>query len=205
MTPRADSRTARRRLRCGQGPRGTGRFHEELSQDALRAEINELLVSADGALVVDHHGHVVAAADPHIDEEVLKPALAMLAQPRLARVAQDFAAATSGLAAGTPESNERAIAEASNAVEGMLAVIMDERGVTAHGDATHARFKALCGAGILPAYQEALVCAPSRIRNKTASHSRESTPRDADDNVARSSVQAAAVALLFLDGVRQPR
>lgn len=170
---------------------------------AFADDINNVLRGAGDVYRLGDDGVVRLVDEPLIDETILEPALGILVQPRLNRVAADFDAALTSLAGGRKSDFEKAITEASNAVEGMLAVLMDERGVTSRGDGTHARFVALRDADVLPGHVESIVTGASRMRNKDAGHSHETTPRAADEIRARATVQAAAVAIVFLGGVRQ--
>jgi len=103
-----------------------------------------------------------------------------------------------GLASGTQDGNERAIQEAAAAVEGALAVLMDQHGLSSKSTAVTARWVVLRDAGILASHFEHLVLAATTIRNKEAGHSRQTTPRSAEADSARAAVYSACVAIAYL-------
>jgi hypothetical protein len=145
--------------------------------------------------------------DSVVSKEVLEPALSALDDPRLAQGPKsEFETARQELRQGTPVALKQAVAEACNAVESGLKVLLTE-----HGESLPTRqnldalIEAGRQAGLFPAAVdgkgvpvEQILAGPGRFGNRRGRHGGGSVPHDVTPEEAEAVVSAAAVALTLI-------
>ena len=137
--------------------------------------------------------------DPAQHELTVQPALLVLADTRLAGPRAEFEEALRKRRLGTPKDLEDAVDEAAKAVESILKVLHDERGVARPSNEVVSRlFQSLKDAQVLPRYVSDLVTAVAGPRNNMAGHGQGATVREVPDELADASIAAAATAVTFL-------
>lgn len=166
--------------------------------DQLRTNLNRTLQGAGGVYTIDDDHKAVSVGEDLLDTEVLRPALRALAQPEMRLVDRDLKAALRGLAAGDQAGFETAITQGAGAVEGILAVLVDQHNLRPPGTGTAKYFTVLKEHGVLASHFRSLVMAAGEIRNKEAGHSSQTTPRGATEESARAVVYSACVAITYL-------
>jgi hypothetical protein len=154
------------------------------------------------------------AGDPLIQTEVLGPALSALDDPRLAGGPQDeFVAARAALRDGTPQAYRRAVAEACNAVESGLRVLLAQNGREVPPKPQLAALLRACrDAGLLPGSTggksspiDHVLGAAGRFGNERGRHGAGEMPHDVKPDEAEAVVSSAAVALTFIAGRLPPQ
>lgn len=137
----------------------------------------------------------VWTGDPTIEREALQPAVSALADPRLAPgPGQELAAARRGLREGTPAALRRSVAQACNAVESTLKVLLTEHGwPIPSGHGVDALLGACRAAELLPPAAEEILAGPARFANRRGDH-------DVERDEAEAAMAAAAVASKFIAG-----
>lgn len=145
----------------------------------------------------------VWVGEPLVEEELLRPAQTVLADPRFAGgVRTEFESARNELHAGNPVARKQAVFEAASAVESALKVLLDEHRVPyAAGDTAQRLFDHLVLAGIVPRYMERMVLAAAQSRNKTAGHGAGANPHNVTAGQAEAVVGAAAGAIAYIGGL----
>lgn len=138
--------------------------------------------------------------DVEIETNVLAPALSALDDPRLCNGPKvEFDEARRELRNNTRESRKQAATAACNAVESMMMIVCDERGVTVASNATaQPLFEALVAAGLVPRENEAMILGPARFGNKRGRHGAGRVAHDVTEVEAELVVAAAAVAIVYL-------
>ena len=137
----------------------------------------------------------VWTGDAVVEREALRPALSALADPRLAPgPGQEFATARRGLREGTPAALNRSVAEACNAVESALKVLLTEhRQPIPTGHDLDALLGACQAAELVPPAAEEILAGPARFANRRGGH-------DLERDEAEAAMAAAAVAISFIAG-----
>jgi len=138
--------------------------------------------------------------DSVIEREVIQPALTILNDPRfVAGVRVEFDQALAELKIGTPQTRKQALAEASNAVESAMKVVLIEHGIGhAPGDAAQKLFESLRDKGLVASSDECLIVAVPRARNKRGGHGGGPVAHDVGQAEAEAFIAAAATAIVFL-------
>jgi hypothetical protein len=138
--------------------------------------------------------------DAIVEEELLRPALSALEDPRFAGgVKTEFDTARNELSVGTPVANKQAVGEAGSAVESAMKVLLDETGGSYEPkDTAQKLFEHLVDARTVPRYMERVVLAAALPRNKTAAHGAGATPHNVTATQAGAVVAAAAGAVAYL-------
>jgi len=145
--------------------------------------------------------------DPLMEQHVLAPALSALDEPRLSGGPQDeFIAARAAMREGTPQAHRRAVAEACNAVESGLKVLLTEHGVALPGQQNvDALLEACRKAGVFPSAvsqkgipAEQILAGPARFGNRRGRHGAGPVPHDVEPDEAEAVVASAAVALTLI-------
>gem|GEM_PF-6939345 len=174
----------------------------------MSTSAGELVVAADEALQA--HGcayrldvpdwpHFEWIGDPKLHSLVVAPALAVLADGRVAGARAEFEEALNKRRAGTPKDLEDAVDEAAKSVESMLKVLHDEHSVARPSNEVVSQlFKSLKEADVLPQFVSNLVTAVAGPRNNMASHGQGGTVREVPEELADASIAAAATAITFL-------
>lgn len=158
-------------------------------------------------LVADEEGECSFewVGDPVVQEQVMAPARSALDDPRLEAARGDFENAREQLRADMPAARKHAVAEACNAVESGLKILLRE-----HGRPIPERqnLDALIGAcreadlfppatdgGGVPVEQ--ILAAPGRFGNRRGRHGSH-VPHDVEPDEAEAVVASAAVALTLI-------
>jgi len=177
-----------------------GTARESEVKDEVGRRIDELFAKR-GVPYRYEDGQLVWAGDAGANRVVVAPALQALGDERLAGARSEFEPALGHLRLGTLKDLEDAIEEAAKSVESAMSVLIAETGTALTAAATAQNmFNALKTAGIVPAYTETALLGAARIRNKLGGHGAGATPRRIDLDEATMTVNAAAVALVFLAG-----
>ena len=147
----------------------------------------------DRELQLNFHG------DPGERELVIAPALAALADPRLAGARSEFEDALTKLGAGRPKDVEDAIEESRKAVESAMKVLIDAHGLPRTGkEPTEPLIMALVNGNVVESQTSDLLRAAARIANAQASHGAGAVVRQVPDELAAAAVSVAATAITFL-------
>jgi HEPN domain-containing protein len=105
-----------------------------------------------------------------------------------------LAAARRGLREGTPAALRRSVAQACNAVESTLKVLLTEHGwPIPSGHGVDALLGACRAAELLPPAAEEILAGPARFANRRGDH-------DVERDEAEAAMAAAAVASKFIAG-----
>lgn len=138
--------------------------------------------------------------DATVQHQVLEPALSALNDPRLAAGAgAEFNAAREELRKGTPGTRKQAVAEACNAVESALKVLLQE-----HQQALPAKesldslLNACVAANLIATEARELVASAGRFGNRRGRHGGGAVAHAVTSEEAESVVAAAAVAVTFI-------
>jgi HEPN domain-containing protein len=142
----------------------------------------------------------VWVGDAVVSELALKPVLSALDDPRLAQgPRQEFEAARHELRQGTPGSRKQAVAEACNAVESALKVLLQEHErLLPERQNLDALLKACVESELIATATQELVASPGRFGNRRARHGGGALPHDVTREEAETVVSAAAVAITFI-------
>jgi hypothetical protein len=147
------------------------------------------------------------AGDAIVEEEAIQPALSALADPRLAEgPGEEFATARRELREGTPAALKQAVAEASNAVESALKVLLTEHGQPVPASQNVDQLFVACKAANLfpPAADgkgvpvEQILVGPTRFGNRRGRHGGGPVPHNVERDEAEAVVASAAVAITFI-------
>lgn len=169
--------------------------------------INEVSERRGVPYRIDQSGVFEWVGDPLTETEVLAPALSALDDPRLSGGPHDeFIAARAAIREGTPQSYRRAVAEACNAVESGLKVLLTEHGVALPNQQHVDALLAACrDAGIFPPAvsqpgvpAEQIITGPARFGNRRGRHGAGPVPHDVEPDEAEAVVASAAVALTLI-------
>jgi hypothetical protein len=138
--------------------------------------------------------------DVVVNEQVMAPALSVLDDPRFAKgPGVEFGAARAELRAATPQARKQAVAEACNAVESAMKVLLDERQIgRPKPENAQNLFNALSAAGAIPKEAEEIVLAASRFGNRKGRHGAGPVAHDVAASEAEAVVSSAATAVTFL-------
>lgn len=174
-----------------------------LVSGGLPQRLNDLCVQRGLPYRVEGVGpwtRFIWTGDAVVSEQVIAPALSALDDPRLAlgpRV--EFDAARAELRAATPQARKQAVAEACNAVESAMKVLLDERQIGRPSRANAQNlFNALSGAGAVPNEAAEIVLGASRFGNRKGRHGAGPVAHDVTPGEAEAVVSSAATALTFL-------
>jgi hypothetical protein len=168
-------------------------------QPDLLNEVNNALNKVGASYRFDWSGNADWHGDKGIHDAVVKPALAALADPRLAGCASEYHAALNHMRAGTAKDLEDAIEESAKAVESAMKVLLDARKVKRTGkEAAHALFQLLVDKGICPPEADNAVLGAARFRNNLGGHGTGAQPRVLPDGVPDMAVNSAATAIKYL-------
>lgn len=155
---------------------------------------------------LDLNRRFVWTGDAVIQEHALRPAFAALDDPRLAGgPAREFGDAVALLRERTPGACKRAVAEASNAVESALKVLLREHSVSPlDRHSLDALLGAAKAAQLLPSGVdgkvpvEQILAGPGRFGNRRGRHGSGEAPHNVGPDEAEAVVSAAAVAITFV-------
>lgn len=138
--------------------------------------------------------------DAVVNEQVMAPALSALDDPRFARgPSVEFASARAELRAVTPQARKQAVAEACNAVESAMKVLLDERQIgRPRPENAQNLFDALSAVGAIPKEAAEIVLGASRFGNRKGRHGAGPVAHDVAPGEAEAVVSSAATALTFL-------
>jgi hypothetical protein len=144
-----------------------------------------------------------AGAEWHGDEgayeEVIRPALDALQDPRLSGCRHEFDAALRHLRAGTLKDQEDAIEEAGKAVESAMKVVLQEHGVTLTGKETaQPLWNLLRDNQIVPPKSQDAILGTSRLRNEYGGHGQGGAVRQIPAGIAELATRSAATAVAYL-------
>ncbi len=141
-----------------------------------------------------------------VEEQLLRPAATILADPRFAGgVKMEFEAARNELGVGTPTARKQAVHEAANSVESALKVLLTLHGIQYEDrDGAQRLFERLVAAAVVPQHMERLVLAAAQSRNKTGGHGAGAVAHDVSVEQAEAVVAAAAGAITFLGRLFPP-
>ena len=140
--------------------------------------------------------------DPGLHQSVVKPALEVLSDPRLAGAAAEFLAALAHLRSGSMKDREDAIDEAAKAVESAMKALCDEHQIQRKGNETaEPLFKLLDDRGVAVHEADKAVTAIARIRNHHVAHGQGASVRCVPPGLDDLAVRAAANALSYLGGL----
>jgi hypothetical protein len=153
---------------------------------------------------IDQNGTITWAGEPGLHQVTIAPALAALADPRLATAREEFDKARGDLRRGELKDAGKA---AGDAVETTMAVLLAAHGhQQPRGPGGHdlvqagALFDALKAKSVALLDQErdhALIFGPMKVRH-TCGHGAGADPRPQDPAYVEAGVAAAAVAIAFL-------
>jgi hypothetical protein len=138
--------------------------------------------------------------EPSVHEQAVAPALGALDDLRLAGGPRtEFQQARKELREGSPQARKQAVAEACNAVESTMKVLLDERGV-ARPAKQNAQdlFNALLASGHVAKEAEELLLGASRFGNRRGRHGAGPVQHDVSHAEAQAVLAAAAVAIVLL-------
>jgi hypothetical protein len=165
-------------------------------------EINSALNKVGASYRFDWSGRADWHGDTGIQNAVVQPALAALADPRLTGCASEYHAALNHMRAGTAKDLEDVIEESGKAVESAIKVALIERGIKLKGNETaFPLFKLVVDNGICPPEAENAVLGVARIRNNLGAHGTGSQPRVLPPGVSELAVNSAAIAIKYLAGL----
>jgi hypothetical protein len=142
----------------------------------------------------------VWAGAPIVYEQAIGPAVGVLADPRLVEgPGREFRLAREELRAGTPDTLKQAVAEACNAVESAMKVVLDENEVS-RPDRENAQdlFAALVSGGQLSKETEEIVLAAARFGNRRGRHGAGAVAHSVSSEEAQAVVAAAATAIVLV-------
>lgn len=145
-------------------------------------------------------GHFVWTGDAILRERVVQPALSALDDPRLAGGPRsEFNAARDELRQGTPGALKQAVAEACNAIESGLKVLLqaNAQSLPARQNLEHL-LNACVDAGLIPPDAREIVAAPGRFGNRRGRHGAGAVAHNVTAEEAETVVAAAAVAVTFI-------
>lgn len=146
------------------------------------------------------HLRFVWVGDTAVAQAALEPALGALDDPRLARGPKnEFAQAQREVRSNTPETRKQAVAEACNAVESTMKVVLQENGhpLPAPANAQNL-FTALHDAGLASKDAEEILLGASRFGNRRGRHGAGKIEHLVTAAEARGVVAAAATAISML-------
>ena len=162
-------------------------------------EINAALNKVGASYRLDFNGQACWHGDTGVHDQVVRPALDALADPRLAGCASEYHAALNHMRGGTAKDLEDVIEESGKAVESAMKVVLDEHGVTRTGKETaFPLFKMLVDNGICPQEADNAVLGVARIRNNLGGHGTGAQPRVLPDGTPELAVNSAATAIKYL-------
>lgn len=165
----------------------------------LAEHVNTLFAKRGVPYRLDRDVRLQFHGDPTVRELVVAPALAALADPRLAGARSEFEDALTKLGAGRPKDVEDAIEESRKAVESAMKVLIDARGLDRPArETTSPLIKVLVNGGVIEEQTDDLLRAAARIANGLASHGAGGQIRQVPDDLAAATVSAAATAISFL-------
>lgn len=161
--------------------------------------LNGLFVTRGLSYRFTADGYAEWHGDAGVHAEVIAPALAVLADPRLAGCRSEFEAALRHLRAGTPKDHEDAIEEAGKAVESAMKVLLGEKGIALVGTETaEPLWTKLRDAQIVPTKTKDAMLSTSRLRNEYGGHGTGAAPRSIPQGIPALAVQASASAIYYL-------
>ncbi len=145
---------------------------------------------------VDGQYEVVWAGDEQVHETVVEPALAALADPRLATAAEDFGNALTDLRRGTRDALKDAVNDAVKALEGTMFAVIEARGLDPpeRSQVWHL-WEVLRNGRAVPQDMMEVLTAGSKVSNERGRHT---DPRAVSAAEAEASVNAVAVAITYL-------
>jgi hypothetical protein len=149
---------------------------------------------------VGRHMKFEWVGDPAVHEQAIGPVLGVLDDRRLAGGPRaEFLQARKELREGSAEARKQAVAEACNAVESTMKVVLDQRGVALPATQNAQNlYNALLGAGLVKKEAEELVLAANRFGNRRGRHGAGPVQHDVARAEAESVVASAAVAIVLL-------
>lgn len=168
--------------------------------DPVRYHVNALFHRRGIPYEVFGTGSLIYRGDEGTRDIVLAPALAALADRRLAGVRAEFEDAVAKLGAGGPKDLEDAIEESRKAVEGTMKVLidLDPRVQLPRRQMTDDLIRTLVDGGVVESETRPLLEGVSRVANSLASHSAAGEVRNTPRDLAAATVSAAATAIAFL-------
>jgi len=138
--------------------------------------------------------------EPSVHEQAAAPALGALDDPRLAEGPRpEFLLARKELREGTPQTLKQAVAEACNAVESTMKVLLDARQVTRPArENAQDLFGALVDRGLVSKEAEEIVLSASRFGNRRGRHGAGPVQHAISAAEAQAVVAAAATSIALL-------
>jgi hypothetical protein len=139
--------------------------------------------------------------DEHVEEALIRPALAAINRPEFAGgVRSEFEAARRELREGTPSALKQAVHEAGCSVESAMKVVLGRRDISFDPDRDGASklFDRLEAAGVVPRHMQDLVLASMGPRNRRGGHGAGRLPHAVGFAEAEAAVAAAAGAIAYL-------
>jgi hypothetical protein len=138
--------------------------------------------------------------DSVVEEEVVRPALSALHDPRFAgSVRNEFEQARVKLRDGIPAARKQALTEAAKSVESAMKVVLTTRNIPYEStEGAQKLFNRLCDAQYLSADTECLILSAPRPRNKRGAHGDGPVVQEVRQAEAEAFVAGAATAIYFL-------
>ena len=179
-------------------------FHDEDFEeiyDYLESEVNEILkTNSVGYAVVN--GEMIPITEHIIADEIIIPAFLILGKYGLEHISNELSDAFKHFKDGD---NISAINSAHRAFEGTIDTLLKKNKIkNNNGDKTSNKIKALIKEQYIPQYTEtflnalaSIINGPSNIRNNVSGHG-SSSPKHADDALAKYEIDMVASTVLFL-------
>jgi hypothetical protein len=162
--------------------------------------VNSLLELRGVPYRLDRELTCVFTGDKTLHDVAVAPALAALADPRLAGARSEFEDALTKLGRGNPKDLEDTVEESRKAVESVMKVLIAEHALPlpTGKQTTKPLHDALVSGGVVEHETDNLVAAAARVANADASHGAGARVRVVRVDVATAVVSAAGVAITFL-------
>lgn len=163
------------------------------------ASINDLFAKRGVPYRVTDDGDVRWHGEEKTYTTIIEPALAVLADSRLAGARSEYEDALRALRGGAQKQLEDAIEESAKAVESAMKVLADESNLPRTGKETARPLIDMLAQGrVIPAHVDQLIFAAARIRNAAGGHGTGGTARVTPEDLAAACVAAAGVAITYL-------
>jgi hypothetical protein len=157
--------------------------------------VNEVFEKQGVPYRLSQDGQMEWVGDEAVHELVVEPALTALRDPRLDTPAEDFGHAVANLRRGTVKSRKDAVNDATKALEGTLAALLEANGHTPGKRQVFALWTQLREHDLVPNEMEGIVTGGSKVSNARGRHS---NPDPVEQAEAEASVSAVGVAVTYL-------